>query len=45
MSSGWNWVIVTGVYLDDVEAAFRVQLTQLLVAGGVVLLIMWAPVS
>ena len=41
VSSGWNWVIVTGVYLDDVEAAFRVQLTQLLVAGGVVLLIMW----
>ncbi len=37
----WNWSIVTGVYLDDVDAAFRVQLTQLLMAGGVVLIVMW----
>ncbi len=41
----WGWVIGTGVYVDDVEAAFRQHVMQLVGAGTVVIglmaLVLW----
>ncbi|WP_024301244.1 methyl-accepting chemotaxis protein [Pseudogulbenkiania sp. MAI-1] len=39
---GWHWVIGTGIYLDDVDAAFRHALLALLLRGGLLLALLLA---
>jgi methyl-accepting chemotaxis protein len=37
----WQWIIGSGIYLDDVEAVFQAQMvTDLLILGGVVLVLL-----
>ncbi|MQY52174.1 methyl-accepting chemotaxis protein [Rhodocyclus tenuis] len=35
----WSWVIGTGVYIDDINAEFRLRLTVILSIAGVLLLV------
>jgi methyl-accepting chemotaxis protein len=38
----WHWVIVTGIYMDDVDAAFYAQMRWLIIQGGVALVVLLA---
>lgn len=41
----WDWIFITGVYLDDIDAAFRAglwrSLTLLLLVGSLMSLVFW----
>jgi len=39
---GWNWVIISGDFVDDIDKAFWHHLIQFLIIGGIVLLVVVA---
>ncbi|RBH39428.1 methyl-accepting chemotaxis protein, partial [Pseudomonas sp. MWU13-2860] len=39
-SPGWGWVLGTGIYLDDVAAAYHKSLFNLALEVGVILLLL-----
>jgi len=41
-SPGWHWILGTGIYLDDVNAAFYAQIRQLLIEVALALVLLLA---